>query len=92
MMERFRFIRGMIGDLEKHYLPSEVISRKYARRSLIANRLIQQDEVITARDLTCKRPGEGLPPWMIEWIIGRIAARDIEADKIISLGDIKFSE
>lgn len=91
LMYKFKFIRNVIGDLEKHYLTSEIISRKFARRSLVAKRLIRKDETIEEKDLTWKRPGEGIPPGMIEWVIGATAAKDIEVDKVIFFDDIKIS-
>ena len=58
----FPIPRKIIGKFEKHYLPSEEVSREYARRSLVAKRYIPKGKVIEKEDITWKRPGTGIPP------------------------------
>jgi sialic acid synthase SpsE len=55
-----------------------------ARRSLVAARDISAGELFSAQNLTCKRPGDGVPPidyWrMLEQTAPRAYARDEKID------------
>ena len=53
------------------------------RRSIVAIREIKQGDVITADDLTFKRPGTGIYPSRIDEVIGKIAKTDISEDTLI---------
>jgi len=72
------------GDFYKKPLDSENVSRKNARRSLVADTPIAKGQVITARMLTMKRPGTGISPGFFDHLVGRRAARDIAKDEIIT--------
>ncbi|NIA12258.1 MAG: acetylneuraminic acid synthetase [Nitrospiraceae bacterium] len=88
LIEKMEFIKNLIGKFEKHYLPSEEVSRKYARRSLVAKRNIPKGKIITEEDITWKRPGTGIPPWMIERVIGGKALDDIKEDEILTFDKV----
>ena len=91
VIEKMKFIRRIIGKFEKHYLPSEEISRKYARRSLVAKRHIPKGKLIEKEDITWKRPGTGIPPWMIDFVIGGVALKDIEEDEVLDFNKIRLN-
>ena len=57
------------------------------RRSIVAAREIQKDEIFTEDMLDFKRPGTGLPPGNISFILGKKARCNIPYDKIITLDD-----
>ncbi len=57
------------------------------RRSVVAARDIKAGEVIGADDIDAKRPGTGLPPEAIEYIVGKPAKRDIQKDALLSQDD-----
>lgn len=72
-------ITHAMGNYEFKSVESE--RRKNAfRRSVVSARDIKMGSVITAEDLTCKRPGDGIPPEAIKYIVGRIALKDIDED------------
>ena len=77
-----------IGKKEKNFLNSEINSRKFARRSVIARKLIKKDQIITKNDLICKRPGTGIEPEKINDVIGKRAKKNLKEDYIIKLRDI----
>ncbi|RLF83559.1 acetylneuraminic acid synthetase [Thermococci archaeon] len=89
-IEKMKFVMKIIGKFEKHYLPSEEVSRKYARRSLVAKRDIPKGKIIEDEDITWKRPGTGIPPWMIDLVIGGIALEDIKEDEVLTFGKIRL--
>ena len=82
-------LRLFIGSKDKIILPSEELSRKNARRSLVAARSIKAGATITETDIAIKRPGTGISPIHYKEVINSVAQRDIEEDDIIQDGDIK---
>ncbi|MBL09627.1 MAG: acetylneuraminic acid synthetase [Acidiferrobacteraceae bacterium] len=73
----------ILGTDEIASLPSEEISRKHARRSLVAARRINSGENILREDLTWKRPGSGISPKYIDSLIGKKAISEIEKDVVL---------
>lgn len=55
-----------------------------ARRSLVAAVDIPAGTVITREMLTVKRPGYGIHPRYLRWVVGRTARRDIRCDEVIT--------
>ncbi len=74
-----------LGDGKKKVLKCELKSRKYARRSLVANVDIEIGEKLTYKNLTPKRPGGGVPPNMMKKILGKKSKKKILADERINL-------
>ncbi|MBL8746828.1 MAG: N-acetylneuraminate synthase family protein [Phycisphaerae bacterium] len=78
----------LVGDGRKRILDPEHDVREASRQSIVAARNIPRGRMIDPSDLTAKRPGTGLPPYMLNEIAGRVAARDIEADMPIRKEDL----
>jgi N-acetylneuraminate synthase len=72
------------GEYYKKPLACERVSRKNARRSLVANTAIRKGETITADMLTMKRPGTGISPRFFDQVVGRRADKYIAEDEIIT--------
>lgn len=79
--------REIIGKTQKNYLNSELPSRMYARRSLVAARVIPKGKKIEKADIVIKRPGTGVSPEFYDEVIGSIALREIQEDEILKFGD-----
>tara|TARA_B100000795_G_scaffold269115_1_gene257598 strand:- start:3635 stop:4687 length:1053 start_codon:yes stop_codon:yes gene_type:complete len=77
-----------IGIGKKIVLDCEKKTRKYARRSLVANTNLKKGHVIKENDLIPKRPGTGVSPNMINKFIGKKINRNLLADEFINLKDI----
>ena len=60
---------------EKKSFKSEVLTRKLARRSLVAKYNIKKGQKITEKLLIPKRPGTGIPPYQINKILGKKAKK-----------------
>ncbi|MDB4060501.1 N-acetylneuraminate synthase family protein [Vicingaceae bacterium] len=58
------------------------------RRSIVTTRAIMKGEKISLNDIDFKRPGEGLSPGEIKYVVGRSAKRNLDKDSIIYLEDI----
>ena len=77
------YILSSVGDQKKYSITSEELSRKNARRSLVANKNISSGKVISSDDITWKRPASGISPKFIEKVIGKKAAKLILEDESI---------
>lgn len=73
---------------QKRVLECELEVRRQSRQSLVSACPIAAGQIIEPRHLTIKRPGTGLEPWRTDEIIGRCAARAIEADVPIVAEDV----
>lgn len=57
------------------------------RRSIVASKNIKKGEIIGLDKIDFKRPGTGIEPKYHEFIVGKVALRDIEQDELIRLED-----
>lgn len=89
LVKDVRVLEKALGSPVKEKKSCEDATFKFARRSLVANRNIEKGAVITAEDLTAKRPGTGLPPVYMERVLGRTALVDIAEDTLITLGMVE---
>lgn len=63
--------------------------RKAYLRSVVAARALRSGQVLTAEDLTTKRPGHGIPPREMGSLIGRTVQRDLTPDEVIARSDVR---
>jgi N,N'-diacetyllegionaminate synthase len=85
MVAAIRNIEKAMGDGVKRLTPSEAGNRVVARKSLVARHGIRKGEVLTAENITAKRPGTGISPMQWDTVIGRLAPRDFSEDELIEL-------
>lgn len=83
-----RLAHEMMGEPVKRVLDNEHDVREASRQSVVAARYIPRGRMIDAGDLTAKRPGTGLPPFRLAELVGRVSARDIEADMPLKEEDL----
>jgi sialic acid synthase SpsE len=67
---------------------SELPAREMARRSIVTTRRIVAGHVITEADLAVKRPARGLPPALLNDIVGRRTVVDLPADATLELAHL----
>lgn len=77
-----------LGQSRKQLVDCELATHSYARRSIVALNDIKAGRIISSHDISCKRPGTGLPPKKINLVIGAKAKNDIKADTLINLEDL----
>lgn len=92
LTSELKFINTTIGSFEKRFISTENNSRKFARRSLVANQRIPKGAIISENMLISKRPGIGIPPYLIDMIIGHVATRDIDKDEILSFDLVSIGD
>ncbi|MDJ0893588.1 MAG: N-acetylneuraminate synthase family protein [Alphaproteobacteria bacterium] len=81
-------IHAALGS-KRRQLSSEEEERKLAyRRSIVAARDIKAGETIDESAVTFRRPGIGIEPNMVPYLLGLVALRDIEADTVLKMSDL----
>ena len=88
MVTSIRNIEQSIGDGLKRLVPSEKVNRDISRKSIVANKKIQINEVFTGENLTCKRPGYGVSPMNWNKIVGRTSKHAYLPDDLIEDDEI----
>ncbi|MDQ7013133.1 MAG: N-acetylneuraminate synthase family protein [Planctomycetota bacterium] len=76
---------------EKCLLECERDVRAVSRQSLTTRRALPAGHVLTANDLTVKRPGTGIEPWRLEEVVGQRLVHDVEADALLRASDIMLA-
>lgn len=85
MVEGIRKIELAKGMAKKQPTQSELKNRIVARKSIVAANRITAGEIFTEKNLTTKRPGNGISPMLWDKVIGLAAKRDFEEDELIEL-------
>jgi len=78
----------MFGQEKKECTESEERAKLYARRSIVASRDISVGDVFSSDNLTCKRPGTGISPAEMRWVVGKTCLSDIREDTLLTRADI----
>jgi len=88
MVNETRDLEAALGSGVKEASKGEEEMRVIARRGIYAREEIRKGAVITAEMLRVVRPARGLEPGRIGSVVGRIAARDIHADRPVTEDDL----
>lgn len=78
-----RNIFTSLGERKRIVSPAEIEKRKKFRRSLVATRKLDRGHVLTEADLDAKRPGTGIAPDEITYVLGRRLSSDVAADQVL---------
>ena len=89
LVENVRTINLSMGNGKKIALKCENQARKFARRSIVANKKISKGEVLTKNKIYFKRPGTGISPSLLKKVLGKRAKKEITYDKLITFKDLK---
>ena len=85
MVDEIRQIEAALGSPEKLVDEVERPNIEVARKSIVALRPIKKGEILTAENITVKRPGSGISPMLWDSVTGTPASRDFAADELITL-------
>jgi len=77
-----------LGSSVRTVSEAEFEKRKKFRRSLVAHRSLPKGHVITEEDLDAKRPGTGISPDAMDYVLGRTLARDVDEDQVLTWDDL----
>ena len=89
LVENVKTINLSMGNGKKIALKCENQARKFARRSIVANKKITKGEVLTKNKICFKRPGTGISPSLLKKVLGKRAKKEITYDKLITFKDLK---
>jgi N-acetylneuraminate synthase len=78
-----RNIFSALGDTHRVVSREEMEKRKKFRRSLVARHSLEQGHLLIESDLDAKRPGTGISPSELSYVIGRRLVCDVAADQVL---------
>lgn len=85
MVSAIRNIEKIDGNGVKEPSPSELINRAVVRKSIVACQTIKKGEIFSEKNLTTKRPGNGISPMRWNEVLGQMAIHDFQEDELIEL-------
>jgi len=83
MVQSIRNVEQSLGDGRKRPADSEENTKSVARKSLVATRIIEVGTVLSEDMLTAKRPGTGVAPNEMKYVLGRRVNKTLEEDEIL---------
>lgn len=83
MVKSIRNIEKALGDGIKTISESEKDNLPIVRKSIVAACKIEKGELFTEKNLTVKRPGNGISPMKWDAIIGTVSDKTYEVDEVI---------
>jgi len=84
MVLGIRNVESALGHGRKEPADSEASTTSVARKSLVAARDIPEGATLTEELVVAKRPGTGLPPAMLQYLIGRSTRSAIPKSTLIT--------
>lgn len=82
-------LREALGDGEKKFYLSEQGARVKMGKKLVATRNLPVGHRLALEDITMKSPGDGLPPYELDNVIGKVLTQPLDADEAISFAVLK---
>ena len=84
-----RAVWEALGSEARTVSPAELEKRRQFRRRLVLARAVARGARLAAGDLDFKRPGTGIDPDELRYVVGRRAARDLAADEELEWSDLE---
>lgn len=85
LVSAIRNVDAALGSEKKLVSDSERGNMVVARKSIVAAKRILKGEIFSEKNLTVKRPGNGISPLRWDEIMGKKSPRDFEPDELIEL-------
>ena len=92
LVENVRRIEVMAGSNTKIVTESERKNKIVARKSIVAATKIKAGDVLSEKNITCKRPGNGISPLHWYEVLGKVAERDFDEDELIVANGFEWQE
>ena len=90
LIEGIREIEQALGDgQERRISQGEMINRENLGKSLVAAKKLQKGEVISARDVKVRSPGQGLSPQKYPHLLGRTIQRNLNEEDFFYASDLQ---
>ena len=84
--------RLAMGDGVKRVYASEIEPMNKMGKKLVAARDIHAGKIIQSEDIAIKSPGDGIPPYELDQIVGRVAIRELKEDENITFETLDQTE
>lgn len=81
-------IQQALGNTARSVSDAEMNKRHQFRRSLVARRSLPKGHALGKDDLAAKRPGTGIAPDEVRYVLGRRLAREVAIDDVIRWSDL----
>ncbi len=81
-------VKKALGEPRRTLSREGLQNRLKARRSAYTKRPLSKGAVLTPEDIEFKRPGYGIPPDMVDFIVGKKINKDLEVNTMIRWEDI----
>ena len=88
LVDGSRLVFESLGTTTRYISPGELDKRRSFRRRMVARRALRQGEPVRAEDVEFKRPGTGIQPDELGYVVGRRLARDVEAEEELEWQDL----
>jgi N-acetylneuraminate synthase/sialic acid synthase len=85
MIRDLQRVRIALGDGRKKVYASEASPVLKMGKKLVAARDLPAGHVLTGADIAIKSPGDGLPPYYLDQVVGQVLSRDVRADQSLTL-------
>ncbi|MBW2660867.1 MAG: N-acetylneuraminate synthase family protein [Deltaproteobacteria bacterium] len=83
IVEESRNIAKALGTYRRVVNQAEEEKKLKFRRSVVASKDLGKDHVLTSEDLVFKRPGTGIRPDEVHYVIGRTLKKDVSRDALV---------
>lgn len=87
LVEAVRTMEKCLGERRIEPTPSEILGRKNFRLSCVAARDLPEGHRLCQQDIAFQRPGTGLPPKAIGWLLGQRLTRPVNAGHVFDTND-----
>jgi sialic acid synthase SpsE len=84
-----RTLEQNLGESRIGPAASELRGRREYRLSCAARRPLEKGDVLEGKDVMFRRPGTGIPPAQMEYLLGRRLARDVGEGQLLALADLE---
>jgi N-acetylneuraminate synthase/sialic acid synthase len=88
LVRDLRRVRIALGDGEKRIYPSEVNPITKMGKKLVASRDLKAGHTLVAEDIAVKSPSDGIPPYELDNVIGKVLTKDLLEDQNLVMEDL----
>ena len=82
-------VREALGDGVKRVLPNEIGPISKMSKKLVAKKNLLAGQVLSETDIAIKSPGDGIPPYKLDSVIGKVLKRPLAEDQAILFEDLE---
>jgi N-acetylneuraminate synthase/sialic acid synthase len=88
LVRDLRRARVALGDGVKKSLPCEIKPLYKMGKKLVVARFLPAGTILTAADIAIKSPNDGLPPYELDQILGKVTKRPLNEDDNLQFEDL----